>query len=95
MRTVNLKNRALTDEDKRKVIEDLYSIWIKNPKLRLTQLIANVIEKDEFFYLEDFSLIRKLKQRYEDDVKQDFEGLRKSYLEKLNALREDKEALPK
>lgn len=51
--------------NKREVIDSLYEIWAKNPELRLSQLIWNAFQGDDFFYVEDTDFTNKI----EDSVK--------------------------
>lgn len=53
-----LKHRALTDEQKREVIERLYQIWLHHPELRLGQLLSI----GDIYYIEDFDLVNRLEQ---------------------------------
>lgn len=45
---MSIEKRAVTDEMKREVVEQLYLAWVANPEQRLGQLIVNV---SEFFFL--------------------------------------------
>lgn len=59
--------RAETDDEKRVIIERLYTLWSKNPKLRLLQLIGNVFIFEMgsgFYYLEDEEALKKLEDKY-------------------------------
>ena len=51
------KNRALTPEAKREVLEALYETWNKFPELRLVQLILNVNGE---YNTEDYILVNLL-----------------------------------
>lgn len=53
-----LKYRALTDEQKRDVIERLYQIWLHHSELRLGQLLSI----GDLYYIEDFDLVNRLEQ---------------------------------
>ncbi len=68
-----LKQRATTEQQKREVIERLYTAWLKMPDLRLGQLIGNTknhfnqnrtsdLDKhmDFLFYIEDFGLVKEI-----------------------------------
>lgn len=61
--------RAITNEQKREIIERLYAVWIKEDynHLRLGQLMEivniwkpNVISDSNLFYFEDYDLIEEL-----------------------------------
>ena len=58
----NTTNRATTDEQKRAVIERLYTLWCAHPELRLGQLLANV--SSDLYYKEDVPLMNSLEQFY-------------------------------
>lgn len=55
--------RATTPEQKRVVIERLYECWLKQPELRLGQLIVNATyevhqRSGDIFYVEDEELVK-------------------------------------
>lgn len=52
----HIERRAETPEEKRAIIERLYTMWLRHPQLRLGQLIANSITID-LFSIEDSDLI--------------------------------------
>jgi len=54
--------RAATDEEKRIVLEQVYTLWCAHPELRLGQLLHNV--SSDLYYEEDFPLIETLEQFY-------------------------------
>ena len=56
-------HRATTDEQKRAVIERLYTVWCAHPELRLGQLLGNV-SLDDLYYKEDFPLVETLEHFY-------------------------------
>ena len=58
----NATDRAATDEQKRAVIERLYTLWCAHPELRLGQLLGNV--SSDLYYKEDFPLVETLEQFY-------------------------------
>ena len=60
-----LKN-AETDAERREFIERLYSIWTKNPELRLGQLIYNAIGERDFFYDTDGFFMGMIEDFYEE-----------------------------
>lgn len=63
--------RANTSEQKRQIIERLHVIWEENPKMRLGQLLGNVLYSSSdptgtrMYYTEDFALIEELEGFYE------------------------------
>lgn len=59
---VLMNKRAITPEQKRQIIEQLYSIWLKNPQLRLGQLIWNKFGHMDFFFVEDTDFIQGLEE---------------------------------
>jgi len=58
----NITDRAATDEQKRVVIERVYTLWCAHPELRLGQLFSNV--SSDLYYKEDFPLVETLEQFY-------------------------------
>lgn len=52
--------RAITLEQKRAIIERLLQVWLKNPELRLGQLIWNKTCNSDFFYDEDEDFMKLL-----------------------------------
>jgi len=52
-----MKNRAMTNEEKRAIIEKLYDIWTQVPQLRLGQLLSSASRQKDIFYIEDFDLV--------------------------------------
>lgn len=63
-RDIAMKDRAITNEQKREVIESLYALWIKNPELRLGQLIWNGMKEHDLFFEEDECFVEILKEYY-------------------------------
>ena len=66
---MNNPKRALTDDDKRAVIDRIYHAWLQMPELRLCQMIACTIQtpapssqQPDIFYVEDYSLAEKLEK---------------------------------
>lgn len=59
---MDTKDRAVTPEQKRAVIERLYAAWLAKPNLRLGQLIANASFRCDAsfdpFFVEDFPLVK-------------------------------------
>ena len=47
-----------------KVLEEIGKIWHKYPDLRLGQLIGNVLEGPNLYYVEDNGLVNALKDMY-------------------------------
>ncbi len=70
MENLNDKKRAVTVEQKRALLEQIFNIWVKCPEVRLGQLIYNITCKKDsteplqeaeryhirIFYLEDVEL---------------------------------------
>jgi hypothetical protein len=60
--------RAETPEQKRAILDKIYSMWLQHPELRLGQLLLNAHSvvsnhKDfDIFYVEDETLVEELKQ---------------------------------
>ena len=49
------------------ILQELSNIWHKNPDLRLGQLICNVIQDPQLYYIEDNKLIEVLKEFYKGE----------------------------
>jgi hypothetical protein len=56
--------RAVTDEEKRRVMRLLWQVWRDVPELRLGQLIANVLSHGSLHAIEDFQLAETLRATY-------------------------------
>lgn len=54
--------RALTAQHKKQIIDRLYGAWLKNPELRLSQMIWNKVSTIDFFFIEDEDFIKILEQ---------------------------------
>jgi hypothetical protein len=54
-----MTDRAITEAQKREVIEQLLKLWEQAPELRLGQMISNAVAGDPF-YIEDYDLIRRI-----------------------------------
>ena len=54
-----MKNRAIEIWQKRDVMEKILDVWLKNPSLRLGQLIVNAMGNDDpdIFNTEDYELV--------------------------------------
>ena len=48
------------------ILQEISTIWHKYPDMRLGQLIGNVLEGPSLYYVEDNSLVKALKDVYED-----------------------------
>ena len=48
------------------ILQEISAIWHKYPDMRLGQLIGNVLEGPSLYYVEDNSLLKALKDVYED-----------------------------
>lgn len=58
-----MKDRAITPEQKKEVLDSILKVWLNNPDLRLGQLIRN--SKDKYssmklFYIEDYELMKMI-----------------------------------
>lgn len=49
-----------------KILQEISRIWHKYPDLRLGQLIGNVLEGTNLYYVEDDGLVNALKDAYEE-----------------------------
>ena len=58
----NTTDRAMTDEQKRVVIERLYLLWCTHPEVRLGQLLGNV--SPDLYFTEDVPLMDSLEHFY-------------------------------
>lgn len=58
-----VKKRAITNEEKKIIIDRLYEAWKKEPQMRLGQLITVAFKGLDFFYTEDEDFISTI----EDD----------------------------
>lgn len=59
--------RATTDEKKKQIVEDLLSIWLEHPNLRLGQLIGNVYHAPtggDPYHVEDYDFINEISAFY-------------------------------
>lgn len=65
-----IAHRAQTPEQKREIIERLYTLWQAHPDLRLGQLILNAYSTDSvsvegsIYHGEDFHFINNLERFY-------------------------------
>lgn len=57
--------RARTPEQKRAIVERILAVWLRNPDLRLGQLLANAVPRN-LFYTEDNLLALKV-EAFGDD----------------------------
>ena len=62
-----MKDRALTEEQKKEVLAKLLECWMQCPEMRLGQLIENARiwhrindESPDLFYIEDYKLVNIL-----------------------------------
>ena len=46
------------------ILNELQGIWMEVPDMRLGQLLLNVVNDPELYYIEDEELIAKLKEFY-------------------------------
>lgn len=59
------KDRAITDQQKRQMLEQLLQEWKSCPHERLGQFLTNAARELDVFYVEDFELLRRAKARNE------------------------------
>lgn len=58
-----MMRRAVEDTEKDEIIERLQALWKAHPRLRLMQLLGNVLRGDSY-YIEDYDMIRMLEEAY-------------------------------
>jgi hypothetical protein len=51
--------RAIKESQKYEMIWKLYNLWLKQPQLRLGQLIYILSGDTDVFYIEDYDLIKE------------------------------------
>lgn len=65
---MSMADRAKTTGEKKQIMARLYKLWLRNPDLRLTQLIENVFHHDKpdhcFYNVEDFPFLESLENYY-------------------------------
>lgn len=49
------------------ILDELKSIWVKHPDLRLGQLLLNTVPEAYLYYIEDDELIKELKNTYKEE----------------------------
>ena len=54
-------NRAESDDDKRQIVDRILDVWLRNPELRLGQLLTNT---GGIYYTEDFTLAKRVEDFY-------------------------------
>lgn len=62
--------RATSPEQKKEIVEDLLSIWLRNPSLRLGQLIGNVYHAPsggDPYHVEDYDFINEVSAFYDEE----------------------------
>lgn len=52
-----MKGRAITEDEKRGVINRIYRAWCLVPEQRLGQLLSNSRDQRDIFYTEDLDLV--------------------------------------
>lgn len=65
-----MNKRAVTPDKKREIVEDLLTIWLDNPQLRLGQLIGNVYHAPtggDPYHVEDVDFINEISAYYSPD----------------------------
>ena len=60
---MKIKDRAQSPQDKEIIINRLLAVWLKNPHLRLGQLLWPSLVNRDYFFDEDFPLIEYLEQQ--------------------------------
>lgn len=67
---VAMQGRAMTDKEKRAVIERIYRIWTMTPSLRLGQLLSNALAHKgkilDIYYVEDEELAERTENLVKD-----------------------------
>jgi predicted Rossmann-fold nucleotide-binding protein len=67
---MTMAQRAKTKDEKKQIITRLYKLWLKNPELRLSQLIENTYHHKNdnhcLYFVEDFDLIEALERHYQE-----------------------------
>lgn len=58
-----IEHRARTNAQKKDVIKRLLALWLKNPNLRLSQLLGNLAGDN--YSTEDFEYINRLENLYD------------------------------
>lgn len=61
---MQMKGRAITPEEKRKVMDNIYEAWLRTPELRLGQLMecAKPTSLDDLFYIEDDKMVNYIQE---------------------------------
>lgn len=63
----SISGRAHTPEQKRAILERLYGVWMRQPELRLGQLLDNSVHN--MFYVEDEALMDALEMSFKEREK--------------------------
>ena len=61
--------RAITLEEKKEIVDRLLALWTRDKEmsdLRLGQMIWNVTQGGDFFYIEDYDFIKLIEEYYKD-----------------------------
>ncbi len=66
---MSIPTRAYTPEQKKQILQRLYSVWLSYPHMRLGQLIHNAVDGSgqALFYIEDEPLIKACEDGFEQD----------------------------
>lgn len=67
---VKTYKRARTEAEKKEIMEDLLAIWLRNPGLRLGQLIGNVYHAPtggDPYHVEDYDFINEISMFYDEE----------------------------
>jgi hypothetical protein len=66
---MSIPTRAYTPEQKKQILQRLYSVWLSYPHMRLGQLIHNAVDSSgqALFYIEDQPLIKACEDGFEQD----------------------------
>ena len=59
---------TMEKENKEKLMQALYALWLHYPEWRLCQLLHNLTDMNDMFYLEDKILLRMIEEVYEKGV---------------------------
>ena len=52
--------RANGSEEKKAILDRIYSVWVRNPDMRLGQIVSGGLAMGDAYYIEDRDLIKKI-----------------------------------
>jgi hypothetical protein len=52
--------RANLSEEKRAILDRILAVWVRNPDMRLGQIISGGLAMGDAYYIEDKDLIKKI-----------------------------------